>query len=113
MSAVRNLWLRTIRPSTPSARREPVTTTVLPSHRVERAVAAVLPLQRPAEPSAVDQVRAADASDPRPLCRDPWCPQRVERPGNLCAEHRAQHEPRRGVELNQRERRLAAKRGRR
>ena len=65
--------------------------------------------------SAVDQVRALEsrAADPRPLCRDPWCPRRVERPGNLCAEHRAQHEPRRGVELNQRERRLAAKRGRR
>ena len=50
--------------------------------------------------SAVDQVRALEsrAADPRPLCRDPWCPRRVDVPGRLCAEHLEQHKPRPGVE---------------
>ena len=58
--------------------------------------ATVLPV--PVTLSAVDQVRAADAPDPRPLCRDPWCPRRVDVPGRLCAEHLEQHRPRPGVE---------------
>ena len=75
-----------------SARKPVVRATRLPTVAMPEAPAAVV--------SAVDQVRALEsrAADPRPLCRDPWCPRRVDVPGRLCAEHIEQHKPRPGVE---------------
>lgn len=74
------------------ARRPVVRATRLPTAPSPEAPATVI--------SAVDQVRALEsrAADPRPLCRDPWCPRRVDVPGRLCAEHLEQHRPRPGVE---------------
>ena len=65
-----------------------------PAASGRRPAARVTVLPAPPVLSAVEQVRRADASDPRPLCRDAWCWTRVERPGCLCAHHAEVHAPR-------------------
>jgi len=56
---------------------------------------AAKPARRPSvavvRPSAVEQVRAADVSDPTPTCAVPLCFAPVARVAQLCGEHLAQH----------------------
>lgn len=79
-----------------SARHAPVRATVLPQARAVdyTPTHTTVGPSGPVRPSAVEQVRAADAPDDAPNCEEPWCRVVVERAGTLCAEHREQHRPR-------------------
>lgn len=86
-----SLWLRSGSNTTSSGRREPVRATVLP---VSRGASTAPPRvlvgpSGPVLPSAVEQVRAADAPDAAHRCDEPWCREVVARAGTLCHDHHA------------------------
>ena len=95
--------LRTGTTSGTSARHAPVRATVLPRAVDYTPTHTTVGPSGPVRPSAVEQVRAADALDTAPRCEEPWCRAVVERAGTLCAEHRAQHMQRRSLDAVERE----------
>jgi len=91
-----------------SARHAPVRATVLPRAVDYTPTHTTVGPSGPVRPSAVEQVRAADAPDTAPRCEEPCCRVVVERAGTLCEEHRAQHMQRRSLDAVEREQNLTA-----
>ena len=87
------LWLRSggvvSSGAAPSGRREPVRETRTPARPDGTPTRVLVGPSGPVRPSAVEQVRAADAADTARRCDEPWCREVVARAGTLCPDHHA------------------------